>query len=87
MVLGEHMAGICISLTDETTAAVVDRMATLADEADLFEIRGDRVRDLDLLAVLRARTKPLVFTCRAAIPGRRCARRRPVSATESCSRR
>ena len=54
---------LCVSLTEGTTAALVARMAELADVADLFEVRADLVRDLDLAAVLRARVKPLLFTC------------------------
>ena len=54
---------LCVSLTEDTTAALVARMAELADLADLFEVRADLVRDLDLEAVLRARVKPLLFTC------------------------
>jgi len=54
---------LCVSLTEETTAALVARMAELAPVADLFEVRADHVRDLDLAAVLKARAKPLLFTC------------------------
>ena len=54
---------ICISLTDGTTAELVDRLIDLAPVADLFEIRADLVSDLDMLTILRARTRPLVFTC------------------------
>jgi 3-dehydroquinate dehydratase/shikimate dehydrogenase len=65
------MSGICVSLTEETTAATIDRMAELAGVADLFEVRGDLVLDLDLLALVRARTRPLVLTCRARSQGGR----------------
>lgn len=65
------MAQICLSLTEETTAGVVDRMTALAGIADLFEIRGDMVLDLDLLTILRAKTKPLVFACHPASEGGR----------------
>lgn len=54
---------LCVSLTEDTTAALVARMAELAELADLFEVRADLVRDLDLRAVLAARVKPLLFTC------------------------
>jgi 3-dehydroquinate dehydratase/shikimate dehydrogenase len=54
---------ICVSLTETTTAGLVDRMIDLAPVADLFEIRADLVEDLDQITVLRARTRPLVFTC------------------------
>jgi 3-dehydroquinate dehydratase/shikimate dehydrogenase len=65
------MAGICVTLTDETTLGVVDRMADLAEVADLFEVRGDLVVDLDLLTILRAKTQPLIFTCRPVSEGGR----------------
>ena len=54
---------LCVSLTDDTTAAMVARMRELAPVADLFEVRADLVRDLDLGALLAARAKPLLFTC------------------------
>lgn len=63
------MTQICVSLTDETTQGVLARMEALAPVADLFEIRGDLILDLDLLTILRARVKPLVFTCRSAEEG------------------
>ncbi len=63
------MAQICVSLTETTTAALVDRMVDLAEQADLFEIRADLVSDLDLLLLLRAKTKPLVLTCRPVSEG------------------
>jgi 3-dehydroquinate dehydratase/shikimate dehydrogenase len=65
------MTQICVSLTEETTAGVIDRMADLAAFADLFEIRGDMVLDLDLLAILRSKTRPLVFSCRPVAEGGR----------------
>ena len=37
----------------------------------MFEIRADLVTDLDLLTILRVRTKPLVFTARCASEGGR----------------
>jgi 3-dehydroquinate dehydratase / shikimate dehydrogenase len=63
------MTQICVALVEETTDGMVARMAELAPVADLFEIRADRVIDLDLLTILRARTKPLVLTCRPASQG------------------
>ena len=65
------MTQICVSLTEETTARTIDRMVGLAPVADLFEIRGDLLLDLDLLTLLRAKTKPLVFTCRPLREGGR----------------
>jgi 3-dehydroquinate dehydratase/shikimate dehydrogenase len=65
------MTKICISLTEETTERTLDRMVDLAPVADLYEIRGDLIFDLDLLTLLRARTRPLVFTCRSEAEGGR----------------
>ena len=65
------MTQICVSLTDETTEGVLARMGELAPVADLFEIRGDLVLDLDLLTLLRAKPKPLLFTCRSEQEGGR----------------
>jgi 3-dehydroquinate dehydratase/shikimate dehydrogenase len=65
------MTRICVTLTEETTAALIDRMADLAGVADLFEVRGDLVLDLDLLTVLRAKTRPLLFSCRPVSEGGR----------------
>jgi len=67
------MARICVSLAETTTADFVDRMVDLAPSADLFEIRGDFVPDLDLLTIVRAKTRPLVYACRAASEGGRLA--------------
>jgi len=63
------VAQICVSLSETTTRGVIDRMAALARVADLFEVRGDLVRDLDLLQILRARVRPLVFACRPVSEG------------------
>jgi len=63
------VAQICVSLREGTTRGVIDRMASLAGLADLFEVRGDLVSDLDLLEILRARTRPLVFACRPVTEG------------------
>jgi len=63
------MTDLCVTLTEETTGGLIERMAALAGIADLFEIRADRVLDLDLLALLRARTRPLLLTCRALSEG------------------
>ncbi len=65
------MADICVTLTEETLAGVVDRMAELAPLADMFEVRGDLVIDLDLLTILRAKKRPLIFTCRPESEGGR----------------
>jgi 3-dehydroquinate dehydratase/shikimate dehydrogenase len=65
------MTQICVSLTEPGTDGIIDQMADLADVADLFEIRGDLVRDLDLLTILRAKTRPLLFSCRPVSEGGR----------------
>ena len=65
------MTGICVSLTESTTEATLARMASLRDVADLFEVRADFAPDLDLAAVLRERTRPIVFTCRPRSEGGR----------------
>jgi 3-dehydroquinate dehydratase type I len=62
---------VCVALAEATTAAVTARMAELAPWADLFEVRADHVRDLDLGALLRARTRPILFTCRSDAEGGR----------------
>ncbi len=82
------MTAICVSLTEATTGATLARMEELSPMADLFEVRADVLRDLDLDALLRARPKPLLFTCRpeseggrwpdADTEGRRCLLREAV---------
>ncbi len=74
---------LCVSLAEERTADVVARMAGLAAQADLFEVRADHLDDLDMAALLRARTKPILFTCRGEseggrFPERDAARRREL---------
>ena len=59
------MTQICVALMDSSTAAMIDRMVDLQSMADLFEVRADALEDFDLLTLLRAKTRPLVFTCRA----------------------
>ena len=61
------MTQICVSLTEETTARVVERMQELSGIADLFDIRGDLLLDLDLLAILRGKTQPLLFTVASSL--------------------
>jgi len=70
VLLGGRTA-IAVSLTEETTRAVVSRMAALSAVADLFEVRADFVHDLDLPALMDARTKPILFTCRPESEGGR----------------
>ena len=47
------MTQLCVSLSESTTDALVDRMVDLAPHVDLFEVRADLVQDLDLLTLLR----------------------------------
>jgi 3-dehydroquinate dehydratase/shikimate dehydrogenase len=65
------MTAICVSLTEETTTGLIDRMVDLADVADLYEVRADYVLDLDLLTLLRARSRPIMLTCRSVSQGGR----------------
>jgi 3-dehydroquinate dehydratase/shikimate dehydrogenase len=65
------MTAICVSLAEDTTEAVLARMEALASVADLFEVRADFARELDLGALLDARGKPLLFTCRPESEGGR----------------
>jgi len=63
------VASLCITLTERLTVDLIDRMSDLSGLADMFEIRGDLVTDIDLLTILRVRTKPLIFTARSASEG------------------
>jgi 3-dehydroquinate dehydratase/shikimate dehydrogenase len=65
------MTRICVSLTEETMAGLMDRMEELAGIADLFEIRADLVLDLDLLTLMRVKAKPLLLTCLPVVEGGR----------------
>jgi 3-dehydroquinate dehydratase/shikimate dehydrogenase len=70
VLLGNETA-IAVSLTEETTEAVASRMASLAPVADLFEVRADFLREIDLAALLKARAKPILLTCRPESEGGR----------------
>lgn len=63
------MASLCITLTERLTVDLIDRMSDLSGLADMYEVRGDLVSDLDLLTILRVRAKPMIFTARAASEG------------------
>ncbi len=65
------MLQICVSLTEPTTAAVAARLPEVVPAADLVEVRGDCVGDLDLLAILRAKSGALLFCCRPTAQGGR----------------
>jgi 3-dehydroquinate dehydratase/shikimate dehydrogenase len=60
---------ICVTLPPEGSSALIERMASLAPLADMFEVRADLVRDIAPLAILRAHTLPLLFTCRSRSEG------------------
>jgi 3-dehydroquinate dehydratase/shikimate dehydrogenase len=81
---------VCITIAEDSVGAVSDRMAELAPLADLFEVRADFLSDPDLAGVLRARTRPILLTCRPESEGGRfpdrdhAARRRIL--TEAVSR-
>jgi 3-dehydroquinate dehydratase/shikimate dehydrogenase len=60
---------ICVTLPGLGTSALIERMESLVGAADMFEIRADLVRDIAPLAILRARTLPLLFTCRSRSEG------------------
>ena len=62
---------ICVSIAEETTAAVLARMEESLPHADLFEVRADFVRDLDLRSLLAARSRPILLTCRPEAEGGR----------------
>jgi 3-dehydroquinate dehydratase/shikimate dehydrogenase len=63
------MLQICVSLTEASIEGVIRGMARLAGRADLIEVRADLLEDMDLLAILRAKTEPLLFTCRSPAEG------------------
>jgi 3-dehydroquinate dehydratase/shikimate dehydrogenase len=65
------MLQICVSLTEPTSAQVVARLPELSVAADLVEVRGDCIGDLDLLAILRAKDGALLFCCRPTAQGGR----------------
>src|SRR5262249_47372889 len=62
---------ICVSLTEDSTTALIDRMVDLDGVADLFEVRGDLAPDLDLLTLMRAKAKPMLFACHPESEGGR----------------
>jgi len=66
----ENMATqICISIREPTTQKAVESAARAAEWADLVEIRGDFIRDLDLGLLLRVKPRPVIFTLRSREQG------------------
>jgi len=63
------MAKICVPVTAPTTDQALQRMAELAEQADLFELRVDTMRECDLRAVLRNRPRPIIVTNRRRAEG------------------
>jgi 3-dehydroquinate dehydratase type I len=55
---------ICASLTAGTMKTALEKMTARCHHADLFELRIDLIADLDLTALLQAKTGPVVITNR-----------------------
>jgi 3-dehydroquinate dehydratase/shikimate dehydrogenase len=68
---GDDMTKLCVPIVTETTAEAVELMARLADQADMFELRADAMRQCDLTAVLGRRARPVIVTNRSAAEGGR----------------
>ncbi len=62
---------VCVVIAEETTAAALARMEEALPRADLFELRADYVRDLDLPALRSRHRRPLILTCRPQSEGGR----------------
>ena len=66
------MTRICVSLTEETTAGLIDRMAELAGVGrPVRDPRRPACWTSTCSTILRARTRPLLLTCRPASEGGR----------------
>ncbi len=59
---------LCLSIAQTTTVDVVTTIAKYRKHADLFEVRVDRVSDLDLAAVLAAGKRTLLLTALGPTP-------------------
>mgnify|MGYP001235068768 CR=1 FL=1 len=64
---------ICLSLGGDGMAAVRKKMAACPPDAALIELRLDLIADLDLAALLRAKTRPVIVTNRRREEGGRFA--------------
>jgi 3-dehydroquinate dehydratase len=53
---------ICIPIVSKTTKDAIKDMARAEEFADLIEIRADYIKDLDLVKILAANSKPLIVT-------------------------
>jgi 3-dehydroquinate dehydratase/shikimate dehydrogenase len=60
---------ICAAVCEATTEAAVAAAARAAPWADLVELRGDCIRDLDLARLLREKPRPVLFALRPAQAG------------------
>ena len=55
---------ICLSLSGDSMAAVLKKMAACPPAAAIIELRIDLIADLDLTALLRAKSRPVIITNR-----------------------
>jgi 3-dehydroquinate dehydratase / shikimate dehydrogenase len=62
---------VCVSICEPTTSGAVEAASRVMEWADLVEIRADYIQDLDLVSLLREKTRPVIFTLRAAHEGGR----------------
>src|SRR5262245_24969072 len=59
---------LCVTVTAPTMAEL-RRQRDAVDDADLVELRLDKVRDPNVAGALEGRDRPVVITCRAAWEG------------------
>ena len=59
---------LCVTVTAPTMADL-RRQRDAVDDADLVELRLDKVRDPSVAGALEGRTRPVIVTCRAAWEG------------------
>ena len=59
---------LCVTVTAPTMAELRRQRDAVAD-ADLVELRLDKVRDPNVAGALEGRTRPVIVTCRAAWEG------------------
>ena len=60
---------VCVAVRACSTDEAIAAAARAAQWADLVEIRGDYIRDLDLRRLLRAKPCPIIFTLRSREEG------------------